>query len=131
MENLNDNDAIKIEIDGFSEVLAFFYIDTIGGIIWRTNHDASHGRYEITSAMQTDLENMSKLQQYCVQTLTKFGIDPESAKNRPDGDYWKWFDHWNSWRDNMSNEEWMAFDIKMSNNEDLTDFLPKHKWNEE
>jgi len=120
----------KVEINGFDELMSFMYIDAIGGIIWRTNHDVSHGRYEMTDGMRAELTMMSQLQQYCVQQLSKYGIDPESAKDRPDGDYWKWFHHWNNWKEKLSDEEWQDFDMKMSAKEDYSEFLPKNKWNE-
>lgn len=120
----------KTKIEGFDEVTAYFFIDMIGGILWRTNHDAGHGRITITPEMQNDLNKMAEMQKYCVDQLQKFGIDPESAKNRPDGDYWKWFKHWNDWQHGMSEEVWEELDGKMSREEDVTDMLPKHRWNE-
>ena len=120
----------KKEIDELDEVKSYFLIDMIGGILWRTNHDAGHGRITITTEMQGELNDLSEKQQYCVQQLTKFGIDPESAKNRPDGDYWKWFKHWKNWVEEMTDEVWSTFDNKMSNKEDYEDMLPKTKWND-
>jgi hypothetical protein len=92
----------KKKVDEFDEVTAYFFIDMIGGILWRTNHDASHGRITITPGMQEDLNKMREMQEYCVQQLDKFGVDPESAKNKPEGDYWKWFNHWHTWQHDMS-----------------------------
>ena len=120
----------KAKIDKFNEVISYFFIDTIGGFIWRTNHDAGHGRLTITPELQAELTDLSEQQQYCVSQLSKFGVDPESAKNRPEGDYWKWFKHWNDWHHGMSDEEWYELDGKMGKEEDITEFLPKHKWNE-
>jgi len=123
----------KNEIDGFDEVTSYFYIDLIGGIIWRTNHDASHDRLTITPEMQTELERLSENQAYCVQQLIRFGVDPDSAQNRPDGDYWKWFQHWHDWHHSMSDNEWNELEEleeKMSDKEDYSHMLPKHKWNE-
>ena len=124
------NEEEKKRIDEFDEATTYFFIDLIGGIIWRTNHDAGHGRVVITPEMQAELTELSEQQQYCVSQLGRFGIDPESAKNRPDGDYWKWFKHWNEWHHNMSSDEWYDLDKKMTDGEDYSAFLPKHKWNE-
>ena len=118
-------------INGFDELTSYFFIDAIGGFIWRINHDASHGRIDISKEMQDDLNKLSVEQQYCVSQLGRFGVNPESTKNRPDGDYWKWFRHWDNWKKNMSDEVWEEFDNKMSNKEDFSDMLPKHKWNED
>jgi hypothetical protein len=120
----------KTKIEGFDEVTTYFFIDMIGGILWRTNHDVSHGRYPMTPEMIIELAELREQQEYCVQQLSKFGVDPESAKNRPDGNYWKWFEHWHDWQHGMSNDAWHELDRKMSAKEDITDMLPKHKWNE-
>ena len=124
------NEEMKKKIDGFDEVMHYFYIDVIGGAIWRMNHDASHGRMTITPKLHEEMKEMSGLQQYCVQQLTKFGVDPESAKNRPDGDYWKWYGFWDNWKKAMTNKEWQHFDSIMDKEEDYSDLLPKNKWNE-
>lgn len=124
------DEEMKTKIDEFNEHTAYFFIDTIGGFIWRINHDAGHGRLDITPEMQKDLENMHEQQVYCVQQLTKFGVDPESAKDRPNGDYWKWFEHWHSWQHGMSDEQWNEVNSKMGRNEDISHLLPKNKWNE-
>lgn len=120
----------KQEIEGLDECKLYFTIDGIGGIIWRTNHDISHGRYDMTPEMEKDLEQLVEVQQHALQQLSKFGIDPESAKDRVNGDYWKWYRHWDNWKKEMSDEEWRNLDRKMSKQEDVSDMLPKTKWNE-
>lgn len=121
----------KAEIDAFDEMMLYFLIDALGGVIWRINHDIySHGRYEMTPEIEADMKAMSEKQVYCVSLLTKFGIDPESAKDRPNGDYWKWFDHWNNWKKGMDDDTWRIVDRKLSKKEDVSEYLPKHKWNE-
>jgi len=124
------NKKMKKKIDGFDEVMHYFYIDVIGGAIWRMNHDVSHGRMIMTPKLQKEMKEICGLQQYCAQQLTKFGIDPKSAKNRPDGDYWKWYGHWDNWKKAMTDEEWQHFDSIMDKEEDYSDLLPKNKWNE-
>jgi hypothetical protein len=123
-------EADKKKIESFDEHIAYFFIDAIGGMIWRTNHDASHGKINMTPEIQEDLDQMREQQQYCVQLLSKFGVDPDSAKDRVNGNYWKWFTHWDNWKKNMSDDEWNAFDKKMSTDEDISQLLPKQKWNE-
>ena len=120
----------KKEIEGFDEAISYFFIDAIGGYIWRTNHDVGHGRYDMTPEMAEGLAEMSEKLQYCVKQLSRFGVDPESTTDRVDGEYWKWFRYWDSWKNDMSDEEWEIFDRKMCNNEDLSDLLPKTKWND-
>lgn len=117
-------------IENFDEVMSYFFIDSIGGFIWRANHDASHGRIEMTPELQQALNELHEEQTLCVNQLTKFGVDPESAKDRANGDYWKWYGHWKNWVESMSDEQWNEIDRRMNNEEDITEFLPKIKWNE-
>lgn len=120
----------KVMIEGLDECKLYFTIDGIGGIVWRTGHDISHGRMEMTPELEKDLEHLGEYQKYAVQQLTKFGVDPESAKDRPNGDYWKWYRHWDNWKKEMSDEEWRNLDRKMSKKEDISNMLPKTKWND-
>jgi hypothetical protein len=94
-------DERKQQIQELDECNAYFFIDLIGGILWRTRHDASHGRVNITPAMEQELVDMFEEQVFCIQQLSKFGVDPDSAKNRPNGDYWKWYEHWDNWKKAM------------------------------
>lgn len=123
-------DERKKEIEEFDEVKSYFFIDAIGAFTWRMSHDASHGRIDMTPELQKALEDMHEEQVYCAQQLTKFGVDHESVKNRPDGDYWKWYNHWHNWHQGMSDEQWNEVNSKMVKNEDISHLLPKNKWNE-
>jgi hypothetical protein len=120
----------KTELSNFNEVETFFFIDSVGGFIWRIHHDAGHGRVTITPEMNEELNTLAEKQKFCVDQLIKFGVDPESAKDRTDGDYWKWFKHWKNWLDGIDDETWEILDHKMSNKEDYQDMLPKTKWND-
>jgi hypothetical protein len=120
----------KKQIEEFDEAKLYFLIDMIGGIIWRTQHDIGHGRYTMTPEMHKGLEEISEKQKFCLQQLQKFGVDPKSADDRPNGDYWKWFEHWHDWHHKMSDENWKKLDRRMNAEEDYTDLLPKCKWNE-
>jgi len=119
----------KQEIEGLNECKLYFTIDGIGGFIWRMNHDIGHGRIDMSPGIKEDLERMSELQQHALQQLSKFGVDPESAKDRPNGDYWKWYHHWDNWKKELSDEVWRDLDKKMSKDDDYSDLLPKDSWN--
>jgi len=119
----------KKEVEEYNECKLYFTIDAIGGFIWRMNHDISHGRIEMSEGIQSDLEHLFEVQQYALQQLGKFGVDPESTNDRVNGDYGKWYRHWDNWKKEMSNEEWRNFDHKMSKDEDYSDLLPKDSWN--
>jgi len=60
----------------------------------------------MTPALQKALVDMREQQKYYVQQLTKFRINSESAKNRTNSNYWKWFNHWHAWHHGISDEQW-------------------------
>ena len=120
----------KKTIEEMDEMSSYFLIDAIGGILWRVNHDASHGRVEITPQMTEEMEYLREQQFHCLNQLGKFGVDPESANDRENGDYWKWFRHWDTWKKELTDEQWDEFNHKMSQKEDCSALLPTKKWNE-
>ena len=120
----------KKRIEEMPEYEAYFFIDAVGAFTWRMRHDAGHGRIEMTPELKAEIERLLESQQYCAQQLSKFGVDPESVKDRENGSYWKWYSHWDNWKKAMSDEEWYAFDKRMSAGEDISQYLPKQKWNE-
>jgi hypothetical protein len=123
-------DEEKKEIENYAEYALYFMIDGFGSYIWRTNHDIHHDRYPMTPEIEESLKKVSEIQQLCLQQLSKFGVDPESAKDRANGDYWKWYTFWDNWKKDMSDKEWRKLEKKMSQKEDVSDLLPKRKWNE-
>ena len=62
--------------------------------------------------------------------LPSFGVDPESIKDRPNGDYWKWYHFWKTWMESFSNDGWREFESKYEKDENIEDLLPKTKWND-
>jgi len=80
--------------------------------------------------MREELDLLNEKQIYCLKNLNKFGVDPDSVKDRENGDYWKWYSHWDNWKKDMGEEEWLVFDKKMSNKEDVSLYEPKTKWND-
>ena len=121
-------DQEKKDILSMDEVMTYFLIDECGAFLFRISHDMSNGKIpeESHDAITTDLVNIRMLQKFTVDNLQRFGVDPESAYNKEDGDYWKWLNHWNDWKNNLPDEVWQ----KVSEGE-YEEYLPKHKWNEE
>lgn len=120
----------KDQIDKASEDVLYFIINDLGGLMWRINHDLSHGRIDDYPDRDGDFKEMRETQEYCVSLLTKFGVDPKSVNDRENGTYWKWFHFWDNWKNNLSDEQWNQVDEKMSKEEDYSEFLPKIKWND-
>ena len=126
------DEKFKQEIQEMNDYQTFFLIDECGAFIWRMSHDLARGKITDDSdgSIRKDIENVKEIQMFAVNNLKKFGIDPESAKDKENGDYWKWYNHWNEWKKNMSDEDWRTLNWKLHCDEDVTELLPKNKWNE-
>ena len=120
----------KAELLKMNETETFFLIDECGGFIWRMNHEMSHGRIPIEShaGVHEDMMAVKELQQFVVDNLMRFGVDPLSAKDRENGDYWKWFGFWDKWRNGLSDEDWDNMIKLIKNNESYEKYLPETTW---
>lgn len=113
-----------------NETDTYFLIDECGAFTWRMNHDMAHGRIEQEShaAIDADIVNVREIQQFAVDNLSRFGVDPESAKDRENGDYWKWYRFWDDWKKGLSNEDWNAVNQLMIDEKSYEEYLPKTTW---
>lgn len=118
----------KVGISDLNEYESYFFIDECGAFIWRMSHDMSHGRIPESSEIRNDIQKVAALQRFVVGTLTRFGIDPETAKDKPNGDYWKWFTFWDNWKKGLTDQEWNELNRKLENKESVEDMLPFGNW---
>lgn len=78
-------------------------IEGIGGILWHTRHDISHGRYEETDELKQFLANAQETIERLVSELEKFGViqpkdcpQTEPGQDKPPAPegkkyYWDWY----------------------------------------
>lgn len=120
----------KTDILKMNETDSYFLIDECGAFMWRMTHDMSHGRIpkESHAAIQEDIDGIWEIQKFVVNNLMKFNIDPESAKDKKNGDYWKWFRFWDNWKKGLSDEDWNSIKQLMKNNESYDKYLPEGTW---
>lgn len=123
-------DNKKEEILKYDEVETYFLIDECGAFTWRMSHEMAHGRIpqEAHADIQKDIENVRELQAFAVENLMRFGVDPESAKDREDGDYWKWYIFWDNWKKGLSDEDWNVVSSLIEKKESIEEYLPKNTW---
>ena len=123
----------KVKFSNYSEVNTYFLIDECGAFIWRMNHEMIHGRIpeEQHKPIREDMERISQMQQVAVDSLKRFDIDPESSKDRENGDYWKWYNHWNNWKNGLTNEQWNKVNNLLSKEESIDEYLPEGTWKDE
>jgi len=120
------------KVEQMSEVHHYLVIEECGGFIWYMNHEMSHGRIPEDPDIIKDIDDMRELQEYLISKLGKFGVNPESAKySKHISDYWKWYEHWHKWhKETLTEDEWRIVSNKLSKDEDISEYLPKKKWNE-
>jgi hypothetical protein len=118
-----------------SEVEHYMFIQECGDFIFTMEHGLAHGDIPTGKGVEEDVKDVRELQEYVVSQLGKFDVDPKSTiavgEDRKDSSYWKWFEHWHTWhKEELTNEEWQIVSEKLQNEEDLSEYLPKKKWNE-
>jgi len=127
LEQKEMDDVLKLD-----EIDSYFLIDECGAFMWRMNHDMAHDRIprESHAAIQKDIEKIREVQKFAAENLTRFGIDPESAKDRKNGDYWKWYKFWDDWKKGLSDEDWNKVNALMQAKESFDQYKPKGSWKE-
>lgn len=133
------------------EYMIFFFIDQIGAINWRLNHDAADGK---AWTKGVDVDGNSKAlhnqQMRAMQHLIRFGIEPlidgdayweehsndglfrslakkeEFPKEKlfPSKAYREWYAKWKDWVDHLTPEQWKEFNTKLTAKENLDHLLP-------
>jgi len=108
--------------------MTFFLIDECSSFIWKMNHDLSDGKIE-ESAIPTiteDVQQIANLQKFAVDNLDRFGVDVSKLNEENGSDDLKnWHTHWNTWRSELSDEEWKKVSIG-----EYEEYLPKNRWND-
>jgi hypothetical protein len=112
-----------------SEQELYFYINTLGGMLWRLNHDMAHGRIE----KNLDLSPYFYAIEYCVMHTTRFGVEIEEPKAgehvKPTVSYLAWFCWWDNYFQNtLSQEEYEIYRHKVHKGEDVSQFRPAGDW---
>ena len=123
---------MKEQIDKYDEMSSYFIINEIGGFIWRMNHDMANGRIPTEShkGIDDDIAFMSKVQQYAVSQLNRFGVEkPYRNENKqPSAEYWAWFKWWDSHIKNLPDSEWKELNILIKEKKDCSKYWPKGNW---
>lgn len=119
----------KAKMDAASEAEIYVTVDFLGGIMWRTNHDASHGRCEPME--KKEAEDLQKRIEYAASQTTKFGVEKvTTADGRPTAAYWAWFRWWDKWAKALSDKEFYKIDEILKGEGDLFSWRPSGDWRE-
>ena len=107
----------------------YFYINSLGGMIWRLRHDMADGRIE----EELDLTPYQYAIEYCVMRTPRFGVkieEPKAGEHVQTTDsYWAWFRWWdNYFQRTLTEDEYEDYLSKSENREDVSQFRPAGDW---
>ena len=107
----------------------YFFINNMGGMIWRLNHDMADGRIK----ENLGLTSYQYAVEYCVMHTPRFGVKIDEPKEgehvKATDSYWAWFSWWdNYFRRTLSKEEYEDYLHKVDNKEDISQFRPTGDW---
>lgn len=121
------------KIETASEVEHYMFIQECGDYLWTISRAFRKGELPDSPEIQESYKEVREIQEYVVSKLHRFGVDPKSATegSREESSYWKWFDHWHNWHKKvLTDEEWKIVNEKLQNEQDVSEFEPKKRWNE-
>ena len=109
----------------------YFYINNLGGIIWRLNYNMAEGNIKD----RLDLTPFQYAVEYCVMHTRRFGVELEEPKNgehvKTTDSYRAWFRWWNDYfQRTLTREEYEDYLQKADNGEDISQFRPDGDWHD-
>ena len=130
LKELTEQD--KQDVLKMDEMTTFFFIDECGLFIFNMGHDLNHDKIpeDKHSAVKNDIMNIQQLQKFAVFGLERFDVDPTSVQDRENGEYVKWFKHWDKWRNELSEETWKIVQSAMESGSpnEYNKYIPKKNY---
>lgn len=129
LEQAERFNEFKKKVAECSEIDLFLVIDTLGYIIWRTEHDLAHGRINYPEWDKDDKFLMQAEIELAVEQTARFGavpFDPDSVK--PNESYTKWYRWWKGYVEGMTNEEWSVVTAVIKSGGDYSKYRPQGDW---
>ena len=126
------------QIQNAKEYQLYFFINQLGGQLFWLRHEWADGRLDVSyEEVKEEKDILQYRIEYLVYQTKKFGVkfksEPKAGEHiqKDDKSYWKWFNFWNSHFEKMPQDEFFKFQKALDKHEDVTDYLPKTKWNED
>ena len=115
-----------------SEVELYIIINSLGGFIWRMNHDLADGRISESLEINKSLAEAQKKVEFAVEQTKRFGvIQPKSEQEGPTPEYWRWFRCWDSYVNDLSTGEWRKLEYSIEMGKDVSSWKPHTDWREQ
>ena len=113
------------------EVTLYIIINSLGGFIWRMNHDLADGRILESPDIGNSLAEMQKKIEFAVDCTKRFGVgQPRSDQGGPTPEYRSWFRWWNSYIDGLSTVNCGKLEGAINKGEDVSSWRPQGDWRE-
>jgi hypothetical protein len=122
------------ELELLTEQEIYFAINTLGGFIWRMNHDMADGRIESTDGIMKDLDMAQYNIEYFVVLSSKFGTKTKVAKTvnehvHQTKEYWTWYRWWDDYfQKELTTSEWKEYMKLLKDKKDVSCYRPSTDW---
>jgi hypothetical protein len=108
----------------------YFFIEALGGFVWTPSHlPESQGTTMARHAFGEKNEYYRALQDANIQKLSSFGVDPKSAHDLVNGEYWKWYAFWQQWHESLTKDQLLQLHDNAKHGLSVEEFLPQMQWN--
>ena len=109
----------------------YIFIELTNGFLSKMRESILKGEVDgKKSDVTSSIKEIAGIQKHTVTNLTKWGVDPNSVGDK-NGSYWKWFNFWANWHKSLPEGDWNIVNDKIGKDEDISEYLPKGKWNDE
>lgn len=98
------------------EIMLYFMIDSLGGFIWRMNHDMADMRIPVEqhAGIDKDLANVQKQIEFAVDHTTRFGLkEPRNSEGHATEEYSRWFGRWDGYVKSLSDEKFAELELAL------------------
>lgn len=119
----------KESLSKASEMEIFLTIDSLGYMIWRTEHDLADGRIEYPEWDKNDKFVLQAEIELAVKETSRFDV-PIVDITLPSEQYRKWYSWWKNYVENMPMDNWKKIEAIIKNKEDVSAYRPNGTWKE-
>ena len=121
-----------------TELDTWLRIYRLGGQLFWLRHEWADGRLDAPyEDVKKEEETLQYQIEYLVYSLKRFGVkfdaEPKAGEHikKNDESYWKWYNHWDKHLSNMPKDKYNEFCKLKKEGKDISEYLPKTKWNED
>ena len=122
------SDEHKAEIDSYPEIAIWQLIQSMGHQIYEIERYIEEVQENTPPEAIAHLSQRQAVQAYAATKVVDFGVVFEDKLQGVIGNYWKWYNWWKEYVDNLSDIEFQEIDQAIKNKEDVSEYRPKESW---